>query len=129
MPKEPKWLSDVFSSCDRSTPETVRQQEKRAADRLKPRGEAKTTKGSGRFPFSKGDAESLLDRHECKQTAKKQYTLKRDDLRKIETQALNTGRLPGFIIEFLHHDHFSKGMSKEWIVLPIWVYERLINGE
>lgn len=125
MPKYPK------SWRGRSDKHTVKEQERRAARRLDIRGGARAVPASGRFPFAKGDAESRFDLHECKQTANKQFTLKIDVLRKIESEAIEKGKVPGLVFEFLSQRKFDAKRAertREWIVIPVWFYEMLLTA-
>ena len=93
-----------------------RLQEKYAAKRYG----ARRQKASGALPGVKGD---LRDpgrlRGECKFTRAASYTLKLEELRKLEQEA-GAGEVPMFEIEFQTNPPF-----KRFVVLPQWAYDQL----
>ena len=93
-----------------------RDQEKRAAKHYG----ARRQKASGAIPGVKGD---LRDpgrlRGECKFTRAASYTLKLEELRKLELEA-NYAELPVFEIEFQNNPPF-----KRYVVLPQWAFDQL----
>ena len=58
-------------------------------------------------------------RGECKFTRAQSYTLKLEELRKLELEA-GYGELPMFEVEFQHNLPF-----KRYVVLPEWAYSQL----
>ena len=101
---------------DRSNQTRSRNQEKRAARRYG----AKRQKGSGSQVGAKGDLRAFGKlRGECKFTRAESYTLKLQELRKIEHEAA-AGEIPAFEIEFQHGQPF-----KRYVVLPGWAFEQL----
>jgi hypothetical protein len=92
-----------------------RKQEKRAASRIG--GRVQPGSGAGR---AKGDVRDVgYTRMECKFTRAKSYSLKLEELKKIEREA-GPGEQPVFEIEFqsvLPHERY--------VVLPGWLYDHL----
>lgn len=94
-----------------------RQQEKRAAKRIG--GRVQPASGAGQ---AKGDVR--LEGHtrmECKFTRAKSYSLKLEELKKIEREA-GPGEQPVFEVEFqCVYPH------ERYVVLPGWLYDHLIQ--
>lgn len=77
------------------------------------------TLASGSLPGDKGDVVTPLLRIECKTTSAKSFSVTREMVQKIETEALSTSRIPGIVIEF--NDNGKKVM--EVAVVPTWVFQ------
>lgn len=60
----------------------------------------KVTPGSGNQWFKKADVQTSQMIIECKATMKNSYTIKADDLAKLNTQAVLEDKLPVFEIQF-----------------------------
>jgi len=95
-----------------------RAQEKRAAKRYGGRRQA----ASGSQPGAKGDVRAMgRMRGECKFTRAASFSLKLEELRKIEQEAA-AGEVPVFEIEF------QTGFpSRRYVVLPGWAFDQMYN--
>ena len=110
----------VPGKCRRSDNQKRSQtQEKHAAKRYG----ARRQKASGAIPGVKGD---LRDpgrlRGECKLTRAASYTLKLEELRKLEHES-TAGEIPMFEIEFQNNPPF-----KRYVVLPQWAFDQLYSA-
>lgn len=82
---------------------------------------AKSVKGrrqpaSGAFTGLKGDIKTKNLLFELKYTDKKSYTLKKDLLKKIDSEAFQLRKIPIFVIQFKDEEYFiinSKYINKE----------------
>lgn len=91
-----------------------KKQEERVAKRLG----AKRQKASGSMGHAKGDIRKDGEiRGECKFTRAKSFSLKLDELIKIENEAAG-GEQPAFFIEFQ-----GRQPPKRYVVIPEWLYE------
>ena len=99
-----------------------REQEKRLAKSLGGR----RTPGSGSKAI-KGDVQTRDELVEAKTTAKSQYTLKLEDLQKLERQALGAGKRPVLAIE-LNNQAKVDLLNREWVLIPRHDYEELRDG-
>lgn len=83
---------------------------------------ARRTPASGALRI-KGDLQSKHELIEAKTTSKTQYTLKLEDLKKLEDQAREAGKNPVFIINL---DNASEDfMSNDWVLIPQRDYAHL----
>lgn len=93
-------------------------QEKRVAEREGGRRQP----ASGALPGFEGDVRvSRRYRGECKLTRKRSYTLKLDDLEKLERQAYRD-ELPVLDLEFQ-----DSSMPKRYVIMPEWVFDALME--
>ena len=74
----------------------------------------KSVSGSGSTPIHKGDLKSESYLVQAKRTDKKSFTIKLEDLRKAEMEAMNIGRDVIFIIGFYSNDR----VTDEWVLMP-----------
>jgi hypothetical protein len=95
-------------------------QEKRAAKRTG----ARVQPASGAMSDAKGDLRKRGElRIECKLTRAKSFTLKREDLEKLESETAG-GELPVFEIEFQDRLPY-----KRYAILPGWLYDYYREGD
>lgn len=73
-------------------------------------------KGSGSSAEKKGDLKSESFLLQAKSTVKKSFTVKLDDLRKAEREAMNLGKKPLFVVGFYENDR----VTDEWVLIPKW---------
>lgn len=118
----------VFCECGRAMHAVVEERgrssnQKRSQDQEKRAAKhygARRQKASGAIPGVKGD---LRDpgrlRGECKFTRAASYSLKLEELRKLELEA-GCQELPVFEIEFQNNPPF-----KRYVVLPQWAFDQL----
>lgn len=111
----------LFVPKKRRRPDQV--QEKRLAKSLGGR----RTPGSGSKAI-KGDVHTQEELVEAKTTSKTQYTLKLEDLQKLERQATGAGKRPVFAIE-LNNEARVNLLNREWVLIPRHDYEELRNGQ
>ena len=79
---------------------------------------AKRQKASGSLSGAKGDIRKVgVLRGECKFTRAKSFSLKLEELKKIELE-VGAGENPAFFIEFQ-----CQQPPKRYVVLPEWLYE------
>ena len=78
----------------------------------------RVVKGSGSSAEKKGDLKSENYLIQAKRTDKKSFTVKLDDLRKAEREAMNLGKKPLFIVGFYENDR----VIDEWIFMPKWTF-------
>lgn len=82
------------------------------------------TPASGSMDHSKGDLVKKGElRGECKYTAKASYSLKRETLEKIESEAQH-GELPFMEVEFQNAYPY-----KRFIIMPDWAFLQLRNND
>lgn len=74
--------------------------------------------GSGSSAEKKGDLKSENYLMQAKRTDKKSFTVKLDDLRKAEREAMNLGKKPLFIVGFYENDR----VVDEWVFMPKWAF-------
>lgn len=55
---------------------------------------------------------------QAKRTDKKSLSIKKEDLEKIEAQALRSGKVPAFAFGF--KDSADPRTSYDWIAVPVW---------
>ena len=105
---------------------SVRAHEEDAAALLSSRGAARRRPGSGANPNAKGDAVSMKDLGECKQTDKASFSLKRSVLAKIQREAENEGKKPFVHIRF-NFVETDIGVEQNWVVIPAWWFKELLD--
>lgn len=105
----------------------MREQEEDAAALIRRRGWAHRRRGSGAHPLAKGDAIGEFELVECKQTAKKSFTLHMEWFEKIEREAAELGRQPVVHIRFLNA-LLGTHMTRDWVLLPARMFEALLEG-
>lgn len=100
-------------------PQHGRKAEKKAAKRLK----GSLTPASGALQHAKGDirkGDFLLD---SKATVNASFRLTVEQLAKISKEALDAGKDPALLIQFVDHSgHLSAGA---WVVIPERVFKEL----
>lgn len=74
----------------------------------------RVVKGSGSSAEKKGDLKSETHLIQAKRTDKRSFTVKLDDLRKAEKEAMNLGRKPLFIVGF----YAENKVTDEWVFMP-----------
>ena len=82
----------------------------------------KRVKGSGSSAEKKGDLKSENYLVQAKRTDKKSFTVKLDDLRKAEREAMNLGKKPLFIVGFYENDR----VVDEWVFVPKWTLGEMV---
>lgn len=86
----------------------------------KPMGEVfSLVSGSGSSYEKKGDLKSESYLLQAKRTDKKSFTVKLDDLRKAEREAMNLGKKPLFVVGFYAGDR----VTDEWVFFPKWAFD------
>mgnify|MGYP001582414030 CR=1 FL=1 len=74
-------------------------------------------RGSGSSAEKKGDLKSESYLVQAKRTDKKSFTVKLDDLRKAEKEAMNLGKKPLFMVGF----YSENKVTDEWVLMPKWM--------
>jgi hypothetical protein len=80
--------------------------------------------GSGNRPGFRGDVRTENAVEELKFTTKQSYSLKLEDLQKIEEYALSVGSFPLFTVEF-RRAVSVRGVR--WTCMPEWVLRELME--
>lgn len=115
-----KSLSRIKGGAGRSeSQKRSRKQEKRVAKKFG----GSTTPASGAASVKGDIRNAFVSRTECKSTKAKSYSLKLAELQKIASEAEH-GEDPIFHIEFA-----GQHPPQSFVVLPEWVYERLLNAD
>lgn len=78
----------------------------------------KRRRGSGSVPGLPGDAVSDRFLVECKFTSKRYISIKASDLRKIEEDALSTGKIPILAFGFSNGDT----IEGQWTAIPSYLF-------
>jgi hypothetical protein len=120
-----RWLESSQEEAGRSSPRTVRRQEKRLGKIL----DGRRRSGSGSNKLAPGDAIGTRGLGEAKQTAAKSISIKRAWLAKIEAEAMGEGLVPVFHFEFIgaDGDPECRHMTPGWGVVPDWFLKRLLE--
>lgn len=79
---------------------------------------ARRVSGSGSSVEKKGDLKSENYLIQAKRTDKESFTVKLDDLRQAEREAMNLGKKPLFIVGFYENDR----VVDEWVFMPKWMF-------
>lgn len=114
-------MSDFLSTPKKNRKGKSNGQESRLAKEL----QAKKTPGSGSKAL-KGDLQNQDFLYEAKTTAKTQYTLKQEDLAKVERHAHAVDKYPVMVIE-LNNESFEDVKTREWAVLPMYLLKQLLG--
>lgn len=75
----------------------------------------KRVKGSGCWPGRPQDVKFSGFLMQAKRTEKKSISVRDHDLRRVEEDAANSGRVPAFRIGF-----GKPGQTEDWIMFPSW---------
>lgn len=97
---------------------------RKAEARLAKRLGGRLTPGSGNQDGAKGDvvlADMLI---ETKATEAESYRLEHELLAKIEREATETGRHPGFHVQFVDGTGRAKRFGS-WVMIPEWLFNEL----
>ncbi len=104
--KIPKWM-------ERSPNKDFRKESKKQEERIASEIGGRAHSNSGATPFNKGDCSNSYITVECKQTRNASFSITMRDLKKIEKEALNVGKLPIMFIEFMNFKREYVLMRKE----------------
>lgn len=91
---------------------------------------ARLTPASGALVGHKSDAVDHTGtmRLEYKSTTNHTMALERAWLEKITAEALRQGQTPALVISFVRPDGKPVVANAEWVAIPRWKYEELIQG-
>ena len=79
--------------------------------------------GSGSVKGKPGDGISPLYMDECKYTDRKSLSIKRVDLRKLEEDSLNSGKMPVFMFGFSNGDR----VKYNWVAVPEYLFREVME--
>lgn len=79
---------------------------------------------SGGIPGFKGDVETRKFLVEAKTTDRKRFCLTEKMLAKIDSEALNYGKIPALVIEF---PTFRFGVTRSWALVPYPVFAKIVR--
>lgn len=117
-PKKPKF--DIFQK--KSVKRTSLNNEKRLSKEIG----FKCTPGSGnqKWVSSKGDGNSEEFKYECKETKKRNLTIKGDDIEKIVKEAAMDDKYPAMVLSIYG---LKDNIPKDWVVVPAEVWKGMIG--
>ena len=102
---------------------TERQKSDKHEKRIAKELQGKRTKGSGSTPYQKEDVRLQWALIQAKRTDKKNITIERKTLERLEKNAMNIGKIPALCIGFGNEQE-----TYDWIAFPLWLVREQILG-